>query len=80
MYFDPSKSWTNIVINELLQFPNALGSGVDDCVDTLSLLGRRLASLQTSSAPVVTLKRPTIQEMTLNQLWEDRPRNRGARI
>ena len=79
MYFDPSKSWTNIVINELLQFPNALGSGVDDCVDTLSLLGRRLASLQTSSAPAVVLKRPTIQEMTLNQLWEDQPR-RSARI
>jgi predicted phage terminase large subunit-like protein len=79
MYFDPSKPWTNIVINELLQFPNALGAGVDDCVDTLSLLGRRLASLQTVTPLVDKPKRPTMQEMTLNQLWEDKPK-RSARI
>jgi predicted phage terminase large subunit-like protein len=79
MYFDPSKPWTNIVINELLQFPNALGAGVDDCVDTLSLLGRRLASLQTVTPLIDKPKRPTMQEMTLNQLWEDKPK-RSARI
>jgi predicted phage terminase large subunit-like protein len=79
IYFDPSKPWTNIIVNELLQFPNALGAGVDDCVDALSLLGRRLAHLQLSSAEKPIVLRPTIQQMTLNDLWEDQPR-RSNRI
>ena len=79
MYFDPSKQWTNIVINELLQFPNALGAGVDDCVDTLSLIGRRLASLQTVTPLASKPRQPTIQDMTLDQLWADQPK-RSARI
>jgi predicted phage terminase large subunit-like protein len=79
MYFDPSKPWTNIIVNELLQFPNALGAGVDDCVDALSLLGRRLTSLQRPVAPQEVPKHLTIQQMTLNQLWEDQPR-RSDRI
>jgi phage terminase large subunit-like protein len=79
IYFDPSKPWTNIIVNELLQFPNALGAGVDDCVDTLSLLGRRLAHLQLSSAEKPIVLRPTIQQMTLDDLWADQPR-RSNRI
>jgi predicted phage terminase large subunit-like protein len=79
MYFDPSKSWTNIVINELLQFPNALGSGVDDCVDSLGLLGRRLSHLVIQAEAKVVKLRPTTAEMTLDDLWKDRKQVR-ARI
>lgn len=80
IYLDPSKPWTNIVVNELLQFPNALGAGVDDCVDALGLLGRRLASLQRGATPIDERpKRPTIQQMTLDQLWADNtPRRRAS--
>lgn len=74
IYFDPSKTWTNIVINELLMFPNALGVGVDDCVDALSLIGRRLVAIQKISNPNVTSIRPTIQQMSLNDLWAKSPK------
>jgi predicted phage terminase large subunit-like protein len=79
VHFDPSKSWTNIIVNECLQFPNAIGSGVDDCVDSLSLMGRRLTILQTQSIVSVPTPTLTIQSMTLDKLYEDRPR-RGSRM
>ena len=79
IYFDPNKPWTNIIINECLQFPNALGQGVDDCVDTLSLLGRRLTNLTYLSAKAEAKVRPTRFNMTLKDLWADQPR-RGERI
>jgi len=76
MYFDPSQPWTNVVINELLQFPNALGVGVDDCVDALSLLGRRLFALSAGLKPaeVPKAKQPTIHDMTLDDLWATAPK------
>ena len=79
IYLDPKKPWTNIIVNELLQFPNAMGSGVDDCVDALSLIGRRLTALQVATPKIEPIIRPTIQQMKLNDLWEDRP-SRSARI
>jgi predicted phage terminase large subunit-like protein len=82
VYFDPSQPWTNVVINELLQFPNALGVGVDDCVDALSLLGRRLFSLQVVAAQKVQPARQlkTINDMTLDDLWASQPTRRGGRL
>jgi len=77
IYFDPAKSWTNTIINECLQFPNALGSGVDDCVDTLSLLGRRLMSMQLMSVKSAAPPQPTWSDMTLKDLWADQPRRSG---
>jgi len=74
IYMDPALSWTNVVVNELLQFPNALGVGVDDCVDALSLLGRRQNSMRVVPVAVPPPKRPTIQQMTLQDLWADQPR------
>jgi predicted phage terminase large subunit-like protein len=79
VHFDPSKSWTNIIVNECLQFPNALGQGVDDCVDALSLLGRRLTALTLVSTTKAAPPRPTMQDMTLNDLWADQPR-RSTRL
>jgi len=79
VWFDPSKDWTNIIINECLQFPNALGSGVDDCVDSLSLMGRRLTYLQAQSTVTLPSPQLTIQSMTLDKLFADQPR-RSSRL
>ena len=79
IWFDPSKPWTNIIVNECLQFPNALGSGVDDCVDTLSLLGRRLTSLTLASSARPPISALTVSQMTLDKLFEDQPK-KGLRI
>jgi predicted phage terminase large subunit-like protein len=79
IYFDPNKPWTNVIINECLQFPNALGQGVDDCVDALALIGRRLASLSYAGPKAEAKVRPTRFNMTLKDLWADQPR-RSDRI
>ena len=70
--------WNGWLKNELLTFPNAIGSGVDDGVDALSLIGRRLASIATPAgdAPPPPPQK-TVQDMTLNELFEDRERKRG---
>jgi predicted phage terminase large subunit-like protein len=79
VHFDPSRPWTSIVTNECLMFPNAMGQGVDDIVDTLSLLGRRLTALTVAKPAAQAAPRPTRQDMTLNDLWADQPR-RSTRI
>jgi predicted phage terminase large subunit-like protein len=79
VYFDPAKPFSNVVINECLQFPNAMGQGVDDIVDALSLLGRRLTALTVVKPQAARPPQPTRQDMTLNQLWADQPR-RSTRI
>jgi predicted phage terminase large subunit-like protein len=79
IYFDPSKPWTNVIVNECLQFPNALGEGIDDCVDALSLLGRRLVKMRTVNEVTPAPPRPTLQSMTLNDLWAEQPK-RSTRI
>lgn len=60
--------------NELLLFPNAIGNGVDDGVDALSLIGRRLASLSRAAPTIVKVPyRPkTWQDVTLDELHSDR--------
>jgi hypothetical protein len=46
---------------------------VDDGVDALGLIGRRLASLaRPASAPSAPAPAKTIRDMTLNELFEDR--------
>jgi predicted phage terminase large subunit-like protein len=72
--------WTSWLVGELLKFPNALGSGVDDGVDALSLLGRRLSVL-VGAAPAPAAKPPvkTWQDMTLNEMWTDREKQVGHR-
>jgi predicted phage terminase large subunit-like protein len=64
--------WNSWLVKELLAFPNALGQGVDDGVDALSLLGRRLASLASAAPPAAPPKAVKYaHEATLNELWED---------
>jgi predicted phage terminase large subunit-like protein len=65
--FMPSDApWAKWFTTELLTFPNAIGMGVDDGVDALGLLGRRLLAIARPAGNVVPLRRPTIQEMTLD--------------
>lgn len=77
IFFDPSRNWTNIIVNELLQFPNALGVGVDDCVDALSLIGRRLSALQKAAPPTVQKPVKTVSQMNLDELWQDQRKTSG---
>jgi len=62
--------WAHWLVKELMQFPNATGSGVDDGIDMLGLFGRRLASMAQPSAKMPEKKQPTTAEMTLDGLWE----------
>ena len=65
--------WNEWLIREVLAFPNAMGEGVDDGIDCLSLFGRRLAAMPR----LVSVTRTETQDMrpTLNQLWDDRERS-----
>lgn len=73
IYMPPDAPFTRWLVHELLTFPNALGQGVDDGIDALSLLGRRLMALAVpSGSNVIPIKAKTVQEVTLNELWEDR--------
>lgn len=72
--------WNRWLINEILAFPNAMGDGVDDGIDALGLIGRRLASLGRPAAPPQAAPPPKfVQQATLNEMWEDRERNFSAR-
>ena len=73
VYLDPTKSYCKWFVPELLQFPNALGQGVDDGVDCFSLMGRRMVAIARPSLKVVPKRLPTTQEMNLDQLFEDMP-------
>ena len=75
----PFKSW---LVREILTFPNAMGEGVDDGIDALGLLGRRLMAVARPPAKVIPLKPKTMQDMTLNEMWEDKERqhSRARRI
>ena len=73
--------WNEWLVREILAFPNAMGAGVDDGIDALSLIGRRLLQLQAPRAPIT---RPTVVRAmpSLNEMYE-LPENRrtlGARI
>lgn len=72
--------WNRWLFNEVLAFPNAMGEGVDDGVDALGLIGRRLASLsKPTTAEIIRPKVKTWQDTTLNELWEDREQSRKRR-
>lgn len=64
--------WNRWLMNQLLLFPTATGSGVDDGVDALGLIGRRLLQLGRPAGPVAPKRWPTVQsDMSLNELFED---------
>lgn len=73
VFLNPNAAYCKWLVPELLQFPNALGQGVDDGVDALGLLGRRMMALARPALVMAPKKLPTTQEMTLDQLFEDMP-------
>ena len=80
MIFFKRAPWNRWIVNELLYFPNAIGDGVDDGVDALSLIGRRLSGLARPAGEAPPPKPMlTVQDMTLNQLFEDNELKRGSR-
>ena len=71
--------WVEWLTRELLAFPNAMGDGVDDSVDALSLIGRRLVGLARSASPAqAAAAAPTTQDMTLDGLYDERDSKRSA--
>lgn len=72
IYYPSDASFAPWLTTELLQFPNATGSGVDDAVDALSVLGRRIAAIapQMAPPPVRTVK----QGYSLDDLWDTVPK------
>ena len=71
-------AWNEWVIREILSFPNAMGQGVDDGIDCLSLFGRRLASLAAGrSQDKQEDLTPKPSEYTLDNLFADRERALG---
>jgi predicted phage terminase large subunit-like protein len=80
VYMPPTAPFTTWLTKELLTFPNAIGQGVDDGVDALSLLGRRLLAIATPSNVIPIRRLPTTSEMTLDELFEDMPQLSSMRI
>lgn len=74
VFMPPDAPFTRWLLQEIAAFPNALGEGVDDGIDALSLLGRRLTAIAPAPSEVVALRPPpkTWQDMTLNEMWEDK--------
>jgi predicted phage terminase large subunit-like protein len=80
IYMDPKAPFVPWLVKELLSFPNAVGEGVDDGVDALGLMGRRLMAVSKATNVVEFKRNPTTAEMTLDQLWEDQPNPATARF
>ena len=72
IYMPPDAPFKDWLIREILSFPNAIGQGVDDGIDALSLMGRRLVSLTQPSPKVVPIRPKTHYDMTLDELFESR--------
>ena len=70
IYYPADAPFAHWLTKELLTFPNAVGSGVDDGIDALGLLGRRMAAIR---LPVHTVAPPVKQGYSLNDLWDDMP-------
>ena len=71
IYMPKDAPFTRWLLNEILSFPNAIGQGVDDGIDALSCLGRRLFSLGKTAPPTPVAKAVKYaQDATLDELWE----------
>ena len=62
--------WNAWLVKELLTFPNAVGQGVDDGVDALSLLGRRLTALSHPNVIPIRPRQKYANEITMDEAWE----------
>jgi predicted phage terminase large subunit-like protein len=65
LYLDSSQPWTRHIIREILAFPHALGVGVDDIIDALGTIGRRLPAMMINK-PAVEVQRKVVQGMIID--------------
>jgi predicted phage terminase large subunit-like protein len=77
IYYPANAHFAGWLTRELLTFPNAMGDGVDDGVDALSTLGRRIAAI---TPAVATVAVPVKQGYSLDDLWAARPSLNARRI
>ncbi len=77
IYYPADAPFASWLTKEVLTFPNATGSGVDDGIDALSLLGRRMAFI----SPAVPIVAPTVKKgYSLDDLWEHCSPKQSKRI
>lgn len=74
IYMAANAPFAKWLTKELIGFPNLTGQGVDDGIDTLSLLGRRLSAISIPSVSEIVEEVKTVQEMCLDELWECQPK------
>jgi len=74
--FFKRSAWNHWLNYQLLQFPVATGEGVDDGVDALGLIGRRLLQLGKPSSPLSAAPPP--KPYSFNDLLDDNERPGGA--
>jgi len=81
LHVDRSQPWAPVVLRELLMFPNAMGSAVDDVVDALALIARKTSAMVIQRRPDETAKsvdpRGSFYGATLDDLHEDRALSAG---
>lgn len=76
VYYPADAHFAHWLTTEILAFPNAVGNGVDDGVDALSLMGRRMMAIAPATVTVV----PTPKAgYSLDDLWDCQPK-RSRRI
>jgi len=75
----PFAGW---LTKELLIFPNGIGSGVDDGIDALGLMGRRLPQLAVPSGALAPnpFSFSFNKGYSLNDLWDTAPKQSSLRI
>jgi predicted phage terminase large subunit-like protein len=70
--------WNSWLLREVAMFPNATGAGVDDGVDALGLIGRRLSRLsRPSGALPPSPPSHTLSDITLDGLYDERARTQS---
>jgi predicted phage terminase large subunit-like protein len=79
IYMSPDAPFKTWLVKEILSFPNAMGEGVDDGIDALGLLGRRMMQIARPAPTTVPTPVKTWNDCTLNDMWDDRERNVIAR-
>lgn len=72
LHVDRSAPWAKDVLRELLMFPNATGSAVDDIVDALSLIARKTTAMMVQKVAAPREVAPLNRTATLDELWEAR--------
>ena len=81
LHVDRSQPWAHAVMRELLVFPNAMSAGMDDVVDSLSVIARK-TSMMVVSKPEIrqqALVKVMGVNVSLDDMWDCQPK-RGNRI